>query len=102
MFRAKSRIESVQPQTLRVLAGVRAWVRRKGFGMTQNPHRIVVRFEERPNLCPSRSLFPIVYSAHLECGHIIEMGVRGDRPKRMACYECSIPGRSWRANDKLR
>jgi hypothetical protein len=70
--------------------------------MTQNSLRIVARFEERPNLCPSRSLFPIVCSAHLECGHIIEMGVRGDRPKRMACYECSIPGRSWRANDKLR
>jgi len=59
--------------------------------MRKNPRKLVVRFEESPNLGPSKHLWPVVSFAHLECGHMLELGVGTDyRPKRMACYEAGF------------
>jgi hypothetical protein len=59
--------------------------------MTKHIRRKVIRFEERPNTGPSGHLWPRCWSAVLECGHILDLGVQQDyRPKRMACYECGV------------
>ena len=56
--------------------------------MIRKPRKLVVKFIEHPNEGPSQDIFPVWTEAVLECGHIMNLGVSADRPKRMACSDC--------------
>lgn len=59
--------------------------------MKQHPRRAVIDWELRPNPHPESSrLWPQFATVVLECGHRINVGVSGERPRRMACHECTI------------
>jgi len=67
--------------------------------MTRNPRKLVDHFESQRNTGFSWEQFPVVRTAHLQCGHVINMGVGTGtdadyRPKRMACVECGNAGES--------
>jgi hypothetical protein len=66
--------------------------------MIRHPRSKVLRFEYRPNTSPdesSRSIWPRVADAVLECGHIFTRVGLVDRegkhysPKHVACSECA-------------
>lgn len=60
--------------------------------MTKHIRRRVLNYETRPNNShdeSSRKLFPLCYTAVLECGHRINQGVSDAQNKWKACWECS-------------
>ena len=73
--------------------------------MTRNPRKLVDHFEAQPNTGPAAAQFPVVRTAHLQCGHVINMGTGFGtdddyRPTRMACVACGNTGEAteWTRN----